>query len=500
MKFETLLDNIKSHATSHLSYRNIDNEVTKKTFSEFLADVESLQQKLRSIGFRAGDIIGIQAKNSYEWVVLDIATLDLGIVLQVYSEDMAVDISQLKAFVSDRNIPGSFGLDLEWRPADSNNKKTSEGYLQIADKDVLSRAYSSGTTGTPKGLTISRLGVEHLINTIHASYQISEKDTHIIFLPFSNFQQRMSVYGCLSAGVSFFISNLATAIQDIKKFGPSFIICPPIFYEMFLRVHVPPGMEAEARNLMLTGLGGNIRIMITGMAPIKGSVLNHYIALELPLYEVYGTTEIGMIALNTPGANLYGSVGIPIEKNSIAFGSDNEIILNNSCSLSTKYFDFGNGEEQELLATSAGLLTGDLGYISDGYLFLTGRKKDVLITSGGYKFNPFEHEKIMLEIPQVLGCIVLTDHEEDVSAIVVLPKEKAGGMVDAVKEKVKAINQNAVLQKHITKIYVTHNRFEETPGFMTRNMKLNRSAIRDGFLASFAAKDVNSDTNIYWKM
>ncbi len=503
MKFDNLLENIEKNSKSEIHYRTSNNSIAKKSFAEFLLDVESLAQKITALGFGAGDIIGLQAKNSYEWTVLDIATLKLGIVLQVYPEEMVVSCQNvgLKAFVTDRGEPGSFNLTFDWCSVGTAvGINIPSNVPRAKDKDVLSRVYSSGTTGIPKGIEISCRGVESLITTIHECYDITEKDTHIIFLPFSNFQQRMSVYGCLSSGVSFFISNLNTAIQDIKNFGPSFIICPPIFYEIFLLVHIAPADIGNARQLIRAGLGGNIRIMITGMAPIKRSILNRYSELELPIYEVYGTTEIGMIALNIPKANLYGSVGKPIELDSVCLGNDNEIIVKKTWPLSRKYFDAGNGMEDELTSISSGILTGDLGYLQDGYLFLTGRKKDVIITSGGYKFNPFEHEKTLLEIPHLLGCMVLNDHEEDIAALLVLPQGENDQLIGLIKEKIKTINQNSISQKRIINIYATHSRFEDNPHFMTRNMKLNRSAIRDSFLSALYEKEVRGEDSGYWKI
>lgn len=270
--------------------------------------------------------------------------------------------------------------------------------------------------------------------------------------------------------------------HDLQDFGPTFLIGPPALYEALLGAFTAGASKSEARKEILAGLGGRIRFMITGMAPIRRTVLDAFAEYEIKLLEAYGITEIGLVSWNPPHLNRIGTVGLPLKQNHIAIAEDSEILVRSESPLTKRYFDANEEESRQTFREDGYIATGDIGEVDDGYLVLNGRKKDIIVTSGGLKFHPLELERMLLTCPAVKQVAIVSEsRQRDVVAIISIRDSSNSAITDAVKRRVAEINQAVDAYKRIARVIFTTTYFSIENGLLTRTLKPNRAAITQRF-------------------
>src|SRR6185437_11647985 len=135
--------------------------------------------------------------------------------------------------------------------------------------------------------------------------------------------------------------------------------------------------------------GARMRLLISGMAPLSRNTTRFFESVQLPLSESYGMVEAGSLTYRPPLSRKYGSVGKPLRGVTMSFGEDGEIFIHRDKFLTRKYFQCAPGENENTFTGAGRLATGDVGKLdSAGYLTLLGRKKELIITPGGYKIHP----------------------------------------------------------------------------------------------------------------
>lgn len=194
----------QSYEASTVTTRSLGERPITKSFHEFADDVRSLRNALEVAGIRTGHVIGIKASSSYEFLVWDIALLDIGVVAHVFTEETQhthlreVSAANRCVCVVDEQVL-ALTSTMQREPQLATRYLTVDpGAPRSPDEDLLTRVYSSGTTGRLRGLEISRRGAESLAAEFINTFEISRNDRHLIFLPLSHFQQRLSyirVYG-----------------------------------------------------------------------------------------------------------------------------------------------------------------------------------------------------------------------------------------------------------------------------------------------------------------
>ena len=484
MNLAWLLERAATFKESTLSVRSGLSALTVKSFPEFVADVRSLQAGLREIGLQKGHIVGVQAASSYEFIVWDLALIDMGAIPHVFPEEWALADMQSTAsrdrfafFVSQQ--AGTLVLG---QPAAGGSLSDYVRVLQSAvrtgDADLLSRVYSSGTTGTLKGLLITRKGAEDLATEFIETFGITQADRFLFFLPLSHFQQRLTVYMCLFAGTSLMHTPFTHVFHDIPRFQPTFLLNPPIFYETALATLMPRISGAGNLADLNAGFGGKLRFMITGMAPIRRNVLEAYDQFGVPLLEAYGITEVGSVTWNVPGSNRIGTVGRPLRNHRIILSPDSEVLVRARNPLCKGYFEAAEGEAERTFLPDGVIATGDVGQFEDGYLVLKGRNKDIVVTSAGVKFHPSELEGRILTLEAIRQAVVISDPVQgDVVAVMSVDDPHDPQLIASADRLVQQINDSVPTYKRIVRTVLTRTRFTVDNGMLTRNLKPNRKVI-----------------------
>jgi long-subunit acyl-CoA synthetase (AMP-forming) len=276
----------------------------------------------------------------------------------------------------------------------------------------------------------------------------------------------------------------------LKKHQPTFVIAPPILYESLhtlARASVGPknADDTQALSARLRELtGGNVRYLITGMAPIKRATLDFFWASGLSLYEAFGITEAGMVAWNKPGAVRVGTVGRPAEAGSVTLSDEGEVIVTRDALLSFGYFESSEEDARSTFRGPHSVATGDIAaFDEDGYLTVIGRKKDAIITKNGEKFHPEPIESAIHRDPRVNVAVVLASERAGLAAVISTRHHADAMAVAALRAHIDTVNAALPAQQQVRQLVFTDRDFTVENGLRTRNLKLNRRAIAAAFLA-----------------
>ena len=492
--------------------------IVVRSYPDLAADVAAAKARLEELAIAPGMRVGIRAPNSYQWIVYDLALLELRCVIVAFP-DTGYDLGDLEiatrfdlalllvpnaeherarhAFVAP--IDGAFSHAVRARP--------SKIYADPGFEE-FSLVFSSGSAGKIRCLVTSRSGTEHTIDSFIEMFDLAPggqtrhaRDRFLLFLPLSNFQQRLTVYGVLFYGIDLLLVDPPRLFPALQELRPTVFIGPPLFFETVetkfalqprlvrgaigaltaLAERAPEPVRARLLKAIYrplwSALGGAMRIMITGSAPIKRTTLELFGRGGFPLYEVYGVTECGLVACNVPGHNQRGSVGRAFEPGSITVAQDGEILVKKSRPLTLRYEGEDPDEAAGTYLPDGTIATGDLGrFDADGYLRIIGRKKQVIVTPGGQKLNPEVLEARLNECPVIDHSVVFATPEGELVSLVSLRAKRTPTSEIQVQEWVAKLRREqpaAPLQR----AHCTETKFSRDNGLLTRNLKLDRKAL-----------------------
>ena len=332
--------------------------------------------------------------------------------------------------------------------------------------DVALLIYTSGTTGPPKGAMITHESIIFSVASVQRATPTLEGDEQLCFLPLCHVLERLvSVFAPIAAkSVVNFAESTETVFDNLREVSPaSFTAVPRVWEKLHSRVQVaaaeatPLGRRAferavacgaERADYLMEGrpvprpievrfrlwdrlVLANVRRMIgldrvrtitTGAAPISPDLVRWYWAIGLVMLEGYGLTESsGALAVNRPDANRTGSVGRPAPGVEMKIAADGEILAR----APLVFRGYWNDPRKTAQTVRHGWLhTGDIGRIDhDGFVWITGRIKDIIITAGGKNVAPAEIESRMKFSPWIVDTVVIGDRRRYLTALVMIDQE-----------------------------------------------------------------------------
>ncbi|MEE0941072.1 MAG: AMP-dependent synthetase/ligase [Bifidobacteriaceae bacterium] len=411
---------------------------------------------------------------------------------------------------------------------------------QAHGDDLATIVYTSGSTGVPKGIELThRSFVFITYSGIRTLPDIALKPNRrlLLFLPLAHVFARYMQFFCIASETSVGLtSGIKTIIQDFQSFKPTFILAVPRVFEkvynaasqkagtglsgrIFLKAAAFARETSKAQqngeelsyakkiqyklyskavySKIMEVFGGNVEYAVSGGAPLDNGISHFFNGIGLPLLEGYGMTETCAPASCNPADGYkIGTVGKPMEGVTVGVDEDGEICIK-SKSNCAGYHNNPDITKQQIV--DGWLHTGDLGDVdSDGFITLTGRKKDLIITAGGKNVSPSVLEKAVVSSPVIDQCTVVGDRRPFISAIITLDlKEtnswlKAQGaqnvsdLEEAVKNPIVAAEvQRAVdyansfvsRAESIRKFEIVPDSWTEENGLMTPSMKIKRQPI-----------------------
>ena len=507
---------LSANPDRRMRFSALDGSLVTKTFADVHADVVTLMSELRACGLGAGDLVGIAGPNSYDWVVADLALLGLACVSvalpvetgEVRAAPELAEKYQLSAVLLTQPVPG--GGDLPPAAAVLSDRPVRLARREATDRrpalppGVFTVAFSSGTSGSKKGLMMSKDGVANTIAVSGQSWRLTGEDDILIVMPFSNFQQRYLLYTAIWFGADVTVVAPERMFQKMKTLEPTVILGPPSFFEivenriraagvrdklpyylasalhMVLPDRIGRGLRAKLGRKWTGMYGSRVRLLFTGSAPVPPGMVKLCHQVGLPLFEVYGSTELGWIAVNLPGSYRVGTAGRAVAGVEISLAEDGEVLVGTQHPQSVGYVWEGEDSQQAVFLPDGRIATGDLATVdSAGYLRLIGRKKNVIITRSGVKINPEELEHDIEQGCRIEKAIVAAPEQSGLlNCIVWLDEWQSAERTSEIEQYITTSNARKDASHRIAQvIFRPAAELTVETGLLTRNFKVDRTAV-----------------------
>jgi long-chain acyl-CoA synthetase len=437
--------------------------------------------------------------------------------------------------------------DLVSAGADTEEQAVLDRLEAVAPDDVATIIYTSGTTGRPKGCELSHRNFVDLINNAYAIFGdlLRPGASTLLFLPLAHVFARFIEVLCVGTRVTMgHTADIKALVEDLGEFQPTFILSVPRVFE---KVYNSAEQKAESDGKgkifrtaastaiawseakdkggpgpllglkhalfdrlvyvkLRAALGGHVEYAVSGGAPL-GSRLGHfYRGIGIVVLEGYGLTETtAPSTVNRPAAIKIGSVGLPLPGVTIRIAEDGEVLVKG-------YHVFAAYWHNETATDEAKhdgwFRTGDVGELDDeGYLRITGRKKEILVTAGGKNVAPAVLEDRLRAHPLVSQCIVVGDQKAFIAVLVTLdpemlptwlanngkpPMDVHAAAQDAevraaVQAAVDDANKAVSRAEAIRKFAILDDDFTEANGYLTPSLKLKRNLVMKDYAAQVEA-------------
>ena len=478
-------------------------------------EVMRVRQALLDWGVRPGMRVGIYAPNSLAWMIHDLALIDIDAISVPFTDDFAGQVNDellARYDVALLLTSKSHAKDFPQKPAHVAFIDADNDGVRALDRmpmpesdsaDQHSLVFSSGSAGGLKGLVISRMGIEDTLLAIYRAFEPQPGDRVLLFLPLSNLQQRNMCYGALRYDFDLIITDYTQLFAAMKALRPTLLPAPPVLYQMIHGEFERLPDEEKHRRMMLAkaiGLvpvaswrlalarkffkdfhdqfGGQMRTLVTGMAPIRREMGAFFECMQLPLCESYGMVEAGSITWRAAGSREYSSVGKVLPGIRLTFEDDGEIVVHRDHPLTLRYFQAADGENERTFVGPGRIATGDIGHMdSDGNVYLQGRKREQITTPGGYKVHPEVIENQLNHSPDVAQSVVfLKPGASQLTCVVALQQPELDGARERVKKYAAGLSSIKKIAQFIDVIYADEI-FTRENGMLRPNLKLDRKAI-----------------------
>lgn len=519
--------------------KNENKEIYDVSYEKLKNDVTALGTFLINKGL-AGKRICVIGRNSYKWCISYLASSIVGIVVpidkELHSEDVVnfMNVSETSAILGDDKI-----LDSIHSLKDTiNNKDTlfikfdakknnqflsfdlgfNNGYslieagntdfekVEVNPDEMKILLFTSGTTGNAKGVCLSHRNICSNILSIYGIVKVRKNDLFLSILPIHHTYEctigfLLPLYGGASIA---FCDGLRYITNNINEYHPSVVLCVPLLLENMHKkiiksinsglpekykkenanpfLNLPFFMRPIVKSKVKNSLGGRIRVFIVGAAAMNPAIIKDFDSLGLRTLQGYGLTECSpLVAGNTDYFSKSDSCGLPIPEVEYKIDSPNEEdigeIIVKGPNVMLGYYN--NPEETNKVLIDGWFHTGDLGKIdADGFLYITGRCKSVIVTKNGKNIYPEEVEYYLNDNPLISESLVSgiqkdNDDETYVNAQI-FPnieaiKEALKGSVPSkeeiskiISDVVQSVNSKLPNYKHIKSFIIRDEEFEKT--------------------------------------
>jgi long-chain acyl-CoA synthetase len=401
----------------------------------------------------------------------------------------------------------------------------------VEEDDLFTYIYTSGTTGPPKACMIRHRNAYDMVSVIDGLPDfVMGRDTMLLYLPLAHNFGRCLHLSCPYVGYTLaFVRDPLQVADALTSVRPTVLPSVPRVYEKVhaavlakfdeasgvrrklvdwaLRIgydvsrHRQRGDEIP-RTLALQHrlasrlvyakvherLGGNIRVCISGGAPLAPEIIEFFHALDVLILEGYGLTECTTAAtVNTPSHFRFGTVGRALPKVELRLADDGELLIRSPTVFKGYYKD--EQATREVMDDHGWLRSGDLAAIDgDGYVTITDRKKDILVTAGGKNVAPQNLENDLKTHMEISQALVVGDKRPFVAALITLDEEATGGMTDdakraRVQQIVDDVNAHRSRYEQIKRFTVLPRDFTAADGEVTPTLKLKRRVCEEHFAA-----------------
>ncbi|QDQ11631.1 AMP-dependent synthetase/ligase [Streptomyces spectabilis] len=510
-----------------------------------------------------GQTVPVYATSSaaqIEWIVRDSGASLLFAETAENATTAREAVADLDAALSVRTIDDGAVLELAERGHEVSDEEVAKRRAALTPDTIATICYTSGTTGRPKGcvLTHGNLHAE-AANTVDLLYPVFKAITGrraatLLFLPLAHILGRSIQIACMLARIE--LGHCPSIKPDelrpeLRAFRPTFVVGVPYLFE---KIHdtgrataerIGRGAsfdraerigvrfaEAYLHRFLGTGrgpsaglrlgwalydllvyrrirkeVGGRLRYAISGGSPLDKQLNLFFFAAGIIIYEGYGLTETTAAATIIPPLRPRpGTVGLPVPGTAVRIADDGEVLIKGGI-VFTSYWN--NPDATDAVLTGDWFATGDLGALDEeGYLTITGRKKDIIVTSGGKNVSPAVLEDRLRGRPLVGQCIVVGDNRSYVAALITLEPEAVAHwlavrkrpadtppaelcrdpqLLADLQKAVDHANEAVSRAESIRRFVVVEGEFSEENGLLTPSLKIKRRAVEQAYAQEIEA-------------
>ncbi len=427
--------------------------------------------------------------------------------------------------------------DLMERGAKGDPAAFEKSWKSVTADDVCKIIYTSGTTGPPKGCVITHGNYRSMLDMASEVDILGAGETTFLFLPLAHVFALLIQYGTLDVGgrIAFWERDQLKIVPSLSEIKPENFPSVPRIFE---KVHdtaiatsagdggikaaifnwaVKVGKKVNdledqgkqpgfllakqhglADKLVFTKIraifGGNLKLALTGAAPIDPEIIRFFHAAGVPVYEAWGMTETSTGGTaNLPGASKVGTVGKALPGVEVKIAGDGELLVKGP-NIFQGYYK--NQEATDETIVDGWLHTGDLASIDDeGYVSITGRKKEIIITAGGKNITPVNIEALVKRHPLVSQCVVVGDRKPYLVALITLDPEALTrfaaeqGTLDeasatdspvvraALEKHIEEVNTHFASVEQVKRFHILPHDLSQEGGELTPTLKLKRPVI-----------------------
>jgi long-chain acyl-CoA synthetase len=355
--------------------------------------------------------------------------------------------------------------------------------------------YTSGTTGEPKGAMLSHRYILNSVESLRQSVPIFDSDVAFSYLPGCHVAERISgIYNRLYNGAAaYFVDDLSRLYAYMLEVKPTVFASLPRFFEkIHASIVAKHGSAKIDPQIVKDAFGGRIRLLTSGGAPLPAEIAQFFADAGVPILQAYGLTENICVAFNRADDFKFGTVGKPMPMCEVKIAPDGEILVRSPMMFSGYYKE--PEKTAEMFDGDGWLKTGDLGELDeDGFLKITGRKKEIIVLSSGKNVAPALIENIVKESHLVSHCFVYGDGRSYCVALITLNQNEAGldgnyaeiarspEMLDAIEKIIAKSNARVSSSEQIKRFTILDRDFSADFDEVTPTMKLKRDVVAKNF-------------------
>lgn len=465
------------------------------SFKEMWRDIEHVMSFFNEKDLKKGDKVGIIGSNSFEWVVIDLACIAAGIITMPFDPAVHYDIeeilkkSEIKLLLTNLSrYKGQEGVSFFDEACQYSGKEFPKKIdpVQYGSHDELSYKFTSGSTQTPKIIVAQKQSVDAAITFVQQLFHHNSNDKIMVFLPLHIYQQRYWLYSAILFDFNLLLVPKELVFYSMQVDQPTVIMGVPFFFETIRKSFLDEMAiqeESDAEKLQQQFhqyLGGKIRYLWTGSAPIDSGTLGFYENMKVPLYQGYGMNEVCIVSKNYPNNNKTGSVGKLLPGKYVRFDENNQLLVKSDYPVNDRYYLASDRDNEVTFLKDGYVATGDTGYMDDdGYLYINGRIKELIILANAVKIFPSHLEKRVESSPLIKHCIVYGNEHPYLIALVVPQSYEIDE--NEIKKEISRINETFNLYEKICNFIIVRRTIAEENKYLSAQNKLMRGKIVSEF-------------------
>ncbi len=496
------------------SIRKKDLSVSSLTFSEAFTLLTEFSDRLKALGLKRREHVAIVGENSPQWAISYFAAIWAGaIAVPLDARAKTEHIRQVLVLSDSRFLIASGGfaeslgntgavehvIPMDKALESQTDVEKTVAAEKLEPEDIADIVFTSGTTGNPKGVMLSHGSIMSSLEALYSAFPITDEDTAFSILPIHHVYERIvGILLSFYCGQHVFFSRSIKPremLSDLEIAKPTVWLNTPLILErLLLRIE-----QGKAKNFLTRALPSRffgrmakkrlgldrLKLIVSGGAALSESASEGLEKYEFPLIQGYGMSETSaVIAANPFSRPKNASGGLILENSEVEIRDVDSEGIGEICVRSPNVMDgyYKNPTATREILSDDWLRTGDLGYFDhEGYLYITGRKKSVIVTKGGKNISPEEIEEKLTPLETVEEAIVFSPDDERIQAVIFPEAEGISKRLgqspqhgdderiwDILKGQITELNRRLEPHKRISHFAVAR---EELPKTTTRKVK-----------------------------